>query len=68
MKFLKSLFSVGVFMLSTATIYAKDDYVRGDDPAMDALYDMQTGLAGMKEAATNPQLLAQLMQDMQVSL
>ncbi len=67
MKFLKSLFSVGVFMLSTASIYAKDGYVRGEDPALDAMYDMQTGLAGMKQAATNPQILAQLMQDMKVS-
>ncbi len=33
-----------------------------------ALRDLQIGMAGLKEAASNPALLAQLMRDLAVSL
>lgn len=64
MMFLKSLFSVSFLVFSATNVYAKDDYVRGEDPAADAMYDMNKGIAGMQQAAKDPQLLAQLMQDM----
>ena len=32
----------------------------------EALRDLYTGMAGLKEAASNPQMLAQLMRDLQV--
>jgi hypothetical protein len=45
---------------------AQDEYVRGRDPQADAIRDIQMGMAGMKQAAQDPVLLAQLMQDLQV--
>ena len=68
MKFLSSLFSIGVFFASTLCANAQDDYVRGEDPAADAIRDMQTGMAGIQQAAKDPVLMAQLMQDLQVRL
>lgn len=37
-----------------------------EDAAARAARDMQMGMAGLKEAASNPALLAQLMRDLQV--
>jgi len=44
------------------------DYVRGQDPQADAIRDMQTGMAGLQQAAKDPVLLAQLMKDLQVKI
>ena len=44
------------------------EYKRGENKEQDALYDIQTGMAGMQQAAKDPALLAQLIQDMQVRL
>ena len=68
MKVLSSIFSVGIFFLSAFCVNAQDDYVRGEDPTADAIRDMQTGMAGLKQATQNPQLMAQLMNDLQVCL
>lgn len=38
-----------------------------EDPTAQAIKDLKLGMAGLKEAASNPAMLAQLMQDMQVS-
>ena len=62
MKFIKSLISSSVLL---ASFVAGDDYVRGVDPTADAIRDMQTGMAGMAQAAKDPALMAQLMEDMQ---
>jgi len=43
-----------------------EEYVYGKDPKKDAEYDIQTGMAGIQQAAKDPKLLAQLFQDMQV--
>merc|ERR1719253_902781 len=42
-----------------------EPYVYGKDPKKDAEYDIQTGMAGIQQAAKDPKLLAQLFQDMQ---
>jgi len=64
-------FVVSTFGLSTLFLggsWAQDDYVRGNDPHADAIRDIQLGMAGMKQAAQDPVLLAQLVQDLQVRL
>lgn len=66
MKFFKSLITTSLF-LSFSGVSAQDDYVRGQDPQADAIRDLQTGMAGMQQAAKDPVLLAQLMQDLQVN-
>ncbi len=66
MKFAKTLIS-SLFLLASS-VYGQDDYVRGQDPQADAIRDMQTGFAGLQQAAKDPQLMAQLMQDLNVSL
>jgi hypothetical protein len=43
--------------------FAKKD----DEETAQAIKDLQTGMAGLKEASSNPALLAQLMRDLQVS-
>lgn len=59
---LKSLFTFLFVVLACATTsFAKKE----EEDA--ALRDMQIGMAGLKEAAGNPALLAQLMRDMAVS-
>jgi hypothetical protein len=67
MKVLSSIFSVGIFFLSALCVDAQEEYVRGQDPAADAIRDMQSGMAGLKHATKDPQLMAQLMNDLQVS-
>ncbi len=47
---------------------AAEDYVYGKDPKADAEYDISLGMAGIQQAAQDPKLLAQLFQDMQVSI
>ena len=42
----------------------KDD----EDATAQAIKDLKLGMAGLQEAASNPAVLAQLMQDLQVSL
>jgi hypothetical protein len=61
---LKSLFSVLFLLVCIATTtYAKR---KDDEEAATALRDLQTGMAGLKEASQNPALLAQMMRDLQV--
>lgn len=64
MKFFKAIASVGILFLSSGVSAA--EYKRGENKEQDALYDIQTGMAGMQQAAKDPALLAQLIQDMQV--
>lgn len=64
MKFFKAIASVGILFLSSGVSAA--DYKRGENKEQDALYDIQTGMAGIQQAAKDPALLAQLIQDMQV--
>lgn len=65
MMLLKKLISPLLFLASIAS--AQDDYVRGENPQADAIRDMQMGFAGLQQAASDPVLMAQLMQDLQVS-
>ena len=58
MKFIRALVTVGAVALVPA--YA-------DDKLNDAMRDLQTGMAGLQQATQDPALLAQLMQDLQVS-
>lgn len=64
-----SLFTTTTAILSMLglTSAADKDYVYGKDPKKDAEYDISMGMAGIQQAAKDPKLLAQLMQDMQVS-
>jgi hypothetical protein len=57
MKFVKALFSLA--LLAAPSVFA-------DDASDNAMRDLQIGMAGLKEAANNPELLAQLMHDLQV--
>lgn len=66
MKVFKTLLTAS-FMLCFSVASAQD-YVRGQDPQADAIRDMQTGMAGMQQAAKDPVLLAQLMKDLQVKI
>jgi len=61
MKFFKAIASIGMLYLSVGADAAK----RGEDKEADALYDIQTGMAGLQNVAKDPAMLAQLMQDMQ---
>ena len=66
MKFIKSLLSAS--LLLAAGVAGQDaEYVRGQDPQADAIRDMQTGMAGLQQAAKDPVLMAQMMQDLNVS-
>jgi hypothetical protein len=60
----KSLFSILCLLVcfATSTLAKKDD----DEAMQQAIRDMQMGMEGLKEAGTNPQILAQMMRDMQV--
>ena len=67
MKFFKSLISTTLLLsISGVSAQGGDNYVRGEDPQADAIRDMQTGLGGLQQAAKDPVLMAQLMQDLQV--
>uniref|UniRef100_A0A7S2HQP8 STI1 domain-containing protein n=1 Tax=Helicotheca tamesis TaxID=374047 RepID=A0A7S2HQP8_9STRA len=68
MKLFNALLSAGIFLLSVTgpVVNASEaKYERGVDEKADAEYDIQMGLAGLKQAANDPKLLAQLMQDLQ---
>jgi hypothetical protein len=65
MKLLRTILSAGLLLAAPAVEAAKS---RGEDPKEDALYDINTGMAGLQQATKDPKLLAQLMQDMNVSL
>jgi len=68
MNFLKPLFFSAIVILFAFNVIGQEaatEYVRGEDKEADAQYDIQTGLAGLKEATKDPTLLAQLIQDMQ---
>lgn len=68
MKLFNALLSAGIFLLSVAGPVANASeakYERGIDEKADAAYDIQMGLGGLKQAANDPKLLAQLMQDLQ---
>ena len=68
MKFFNALLSAGLLIFSASGITGEEaEYVRGKDPQADAIYDMQMGMNGLKQATKDPQLLAQLVQDLQVS-
>lgn len=59
MIFRRSILSIAVgLLLSASTGFAQEDAIR----------DMQVGMQGLKQAGEDPAMLAQLMQDMQVSL
>jgi hypothetical protein len=55
MKFLRSILTFSLLSLTPAVAQESD-----------ALRDLQLGLNGILEASKNPELLAQLMQDLQV--
>ena len=61
MKFLKALVSSLLFLAPAVCVLVDDESER-------AMRDLQIGMAGLKEAAQNPELLAQLMHDLQVRL
>jgi hypothetical protein len=62
---LKSILSLFMLVacLFTVSFAKKDD----DEASGQAARDLQMGMAGLKEAGSNPALLAQLMRDLQVS-
>ena len=63
-----SLFTTTVILSTIGISSAADEkYVYGKDPKKDAEYDISMGMAGIQQASKDPKLLAQLMQDMQVS-
>ena len=59
---IKSLVSI-LFVLVCVAVAKKDE----NDEMAKAIRDLQIGMSGLKEAANNPAILAQLMQDLQVS-
>ena len=63
MKFVKALISSALLMASAVSAQGSD-YVRGEDPQADAIRDMQTGMAGLSQAAKDPVLMAQIMEDL----
>jgi hypothetical protein len=66
-----SIFTTAALLSMIGVSSAKDTvepYVYGKDPKKDAEYDISMGMAGIQQAAQDPKLLAQLFQDMQVSL
>jgi len=60
LKSILSLFVLVVCLLTSTAAKKKDED--------DALRDLQMGMQGLKEAASNPALMAQLMRDLAVSL
>ena len=63
MKFFRTILST--FAVSCLVVVS--DAKKDDDAAAQAVRDMQSGMAGLKEAASNPAMLAQLMRDLAVS-
>jgi hypothetical protein len=58
----KSILAFLMLLVCFVTAKKKDD----EDASAQAIRDLQTGMAGLKETGNNPALLAQLMRDMQV--
>ena len=56
-----------IALLALPALFANAQQMNNGDAVNEALRDFQTGLAGVQEAAKNPELLAQLFRDMQVS-
>lgn len=66
MNSLKSILSILMILACFVTVSfakRKDD----EDATAKAIRDLKVGMAGLQEAASNPAVLAQLMQDLQVS-
>ena len=64
-----SLFTTTALLSMVGLSSAADkEYEYGKDPKKDAEYDISMGMAGIQQAAQDPKLLAQLFQDMQVSV
>jgi hypothetical protein len=59
---LLSLLFLLVSVATTAFARKKDD----EEAAQQALRDLQIGMNGLKEAGSNPAMLAQMMRDLQV--
>ncbi len=64
MKFFRSIVSV---TLAVSSLFVATHAKKDDDATAQAIRDMQIGMAGLKEAASNPAMLAQLMRDLAVS-
>ena len=64
MQFFKSLYSLLVVLACVVAVTVAKKNTEEEDQALKDLY---TGMAGLKEAANNPAILAQLMRDLQVS-
>ena len=65
MKLFRTLLSVTV---GISCLFASTEAKKKDEDAINqAMRDMQAGMAGLKEAANNPAMLAQLMRDLAVS-
>ena len=64
MKFVKALLSTSLLFIASVSGQDAEEYVRGEDPQADAIRDMQTGFSGLQQAAQDPVLMAQLMQDL----
>lgn len=64
MKFFQSLYS---FLVVLACLIAVTCAKKKEEEDQ-ALKDLYTGMAGLKEASSNPAVLAQLMRDLQVSM
>lgn len=65
MNTLKSILSILMLLACFVTIsFAKKD---DEDATAQAIRDLKVGMAGIQEAASDPQVLAQLMKDLQVS-
>jgi hypothetical protein len=59
MKFFKALITSSLLLAS-----AVNGQERGVDPQADAIRDMQTGFSGLQQAAKDPVLMAQMMEDL----
>ena len=64
MKVFRTLLSVSV---GISCFFASTEAKKKDEEKNQAMRDMQSGMAGLKEAANNPAMLAQLMRDLAVS-
>ena len=66
MNSLKSILSI----LMILACFVTDSFAKrknDEDATAQAIRDLKVGMAGLQEAASNPAVLAQLMQDLQVS-
>jgi len=61
MKFFSALISSSILLASAVS---GQEIVRGEDPQADAIRDMQTGFSGLQQAAKDPVMMAQMMEDL----